>query len=129
MFLDLDGFKRVNDNFGHKAGDLVLKTVAERVRSEVREQDTVARIGGDEFMVILRGMDDLGVIEKLAINLIQRLHESVNMGGQSFSVGVSIGISIYPRHGGTAEALIKSADNAMYQVKRRGKNDFRIAES
>ncbi len=129
MFLDLDGFKRVNDEFGHKAGDFVLTTVAERVRSEVREQDTVARIGGDEFMVILRGMDDVLVIEKIAMNLIQAVHQSIKMEQQSFNVGVSIGVSIYPRHGDSAEALIKKADNAMYQVKRRGKNDFRIAET
>ncbi len=127
MFVDLDGFKRINDDHGHETGDLVLKAVADRIRHEIRETDTVARIGGDEFVVILTSLPELSIAERIAISLIARVGEPVRIGDNVFTVGASVGISLYPQHGTTAEELIRAADKAMYAVKRGGKNGYGFA--
>jgi len=127
MFLDLDGFKSVNDSLGHEAGDLVLKEVAERLRSSVRAMDTVARVGGDEFLIIatdLASPENAALIARKAIDLVSR---PFDCGGRELRVGVSIGIALCPRDGTDIEELMKLADGAMYLVKKSGKNDYRFA--
>jgi diguanylate cyclase (GGDEF)-like protein len=124
MLIDLDGFKAVNDQFGHLMGDYALRTVARRLRECVRESDTVARLGGDEFVILLSGQrvpDDSSLV---AEKILAALTEPVAAGGRRFEIGASIGISIYPRDGTTPEALLKHADAAMYRVKEAGKNRY-----
>ena len=127
MFLDLDGFKKVNDEHGHDAGDLVLKATAERIRAEIRETDTVARIGGDEFVVILSSLPDIVIAERIADSLVTQIALPIEIETARVAVSVSIGISLYPVDGTTAEALIRSADRAMYRIKKQGKNSYGFA--
>ncbi len=124
MFLDLDGFKEINDLHGHEFGDLVLKATADRIKDEIRETDTVARIGGDEFVIILSSLPEVSIAERIASNLIKQIAQPIDIETISVSVSASIGISLYPENGTTAEALVRSADKAMYQIKRKGKNNF-----
>ena len=125
LFADLDGFKLVNDSWGHEAGDLVLKEVARRWTACVREADTVARLGGDEFAIVLGGMPDTDAIGAMAQKLISALAAGITLpNGATCHVGASIGISIYPTHASESDALISRADAAMYQSKARGKMTF-----
>ena len=126
MFLDLDGFKEINDSYGHEFGDLVLKVTADRIQAEIRETDTVARIGGDEFVIILSRVPDLEIVERIATNLNRQISQSIHIVQFEVSISASIGISLYPDHGSTAEDLIRSADKAMYLVKNSGKNGFQF---
>ncbi|MCW8914369.1 MAG: diguanylate cyclase [Magnetovibrio sp.] len=127
LFVDLDKFKPINDNLGHEAGDIVLKTVAERMLQCVRQSDTVARIGGDEFVAVLENLDaaeSAGVVAKKIINI---LVEDVDVGnGQLANVGASIGISIFPGDGDSTDELARAADEAMYAVKEAGRNNFKF---
>ena len=127
MFVDLDRFKEVNDKHGHEYGDAVLKIVADRIRAEIRETDTVARIGGDEFVVILSSVPGLEVIERVATLLIDQIAQPIRVDRQDVEVSASVGISIYPENGNTPEELIRQADRAMYRVKDSGKNSFGYA--
>ena len=127
MFVDLDGFKAVNDTLGHEAGDLVLKTVATRFLSSIREADTVARVGGDEFIIVLTEMRDTKAATDVARKVIDSLSQPFRYHDDHASIGASIGIALYPEHGATADDLIRRADEAMYAVKQAGKNDFRLA--
>jgi len=124
MLIDLDGFKQINDAYGHLSGDYVLRTVAKRMKECVRETDTVARLGGDEFVVLLTGQrtpeDSAAVAEKILASLTT----PIAGGGREFRIGASIGISIYPRDGLTPDALMRHADAAMYRVKEAGKNRY-----
>jgi diguanylate cyclase (GGDEF)-like protein/PAS domain S-box-containing protein len=124
MFLDLDEFKEINDRYGHEFGDQVLKATAERIRDEIRETDTVARIGGDEFVIILSSLPENIIAERIAANVIKQIARPVEVNNSEVSVSASIGISLYPENGITAEQLIRSADKAMYRVKHEGKNSF-----
>jgi diguanylate cyclase (GGDEF)-like protein len=124
MFLDLDGFKEINDEHGHELGDLVLQATALRIKAEIRETDTVARIGGDEFIIILSSLPEVVVAERIASGLIEQIVQPIRVEKAEVVVSASIGISIYPDNGTTAEELIRSADKAMYQIKRQGKNNF-----
>jgi diguanylate cyclase (GGDEF)-like protein/PAS domain S-box-containing protein len=124
MFLDLDGFKAVNDDHGHELGDLVLKVTADRIKAEIRETDTVARIGGDEFVIILSSLPETVIAQRIATNLVAQLATPIFIEEVKVEISASIGISLYPENGTTAEALIRSADQAMYRVKRAGKNNF-----
>ena len=127
MFLDLDGFKAVNDKFGHEAGDLLLKQVAARLQACVRAADTLARLGGDEFTLILtiREPRDAQVV---AEKILKAVCQPYDLNGQvADTVGTSIGIAIYPQHGTQALDLLKAADGAMYEAKQAGKNTFRFA--
>lgn len=127
VFLDLDGFKGVNDKLGHTAGDLLLKQVAERLKGAVRTSDTLARLGGDEFTMILN-IRDAADAEAVAQKVLQTIREPYNLGGNMVdTVGTSIGIALYPQHGAQAADLIKAADNAMYAAKDAGKNTYRFA--
>jgi diguanylate cyclase (GGDEF)-like protein/PAS domain S-box-containing protein len=129
MFVDLDGFKEINDQHGHDIGDLVLKTTADRVKTEIRETDTVARIGGDEFVIILSSLPETAIAERIAASVIAQVARPLKIKDIEVEITASIGISLYPEHGTTAEKLIRSADKAMYQVKRKGKNGFGFVKS
>lgn len=126
MFIDLDGFKSVNDSLGHHAGDEVLVQVAVRLNHCLRESDTVARIGGDEFTVILPAVDSPISAHRVAKKIIESLNQPFNASGQTPQVGASIGISLYPEDGTELDILLKKADKAMYQAKKEGKNDYRF---
>jgi len=129
MFLDVDYFKSINDNYGHRYGDEALKIIAGRFQSVVRKVDTVARIGGDEFLVILSGIRNTDIVERIAAKLIEETSQAVSIRRQDFKLGLSIGIALYPADGSSADELIRSADNAMYLAKKSGRNCFRFAAS
>ena len=121
LYIDLDGFKAVNDTSGHESGDMVLKETALRLKTAVRSMDTVARLGGDEFAVILQVKEkkEAGMV---AEKIIQKVSEPIITTDTSFTVGASIGISIYPDDTKHSATLIHNADAAMYKVKEQGKN-------
>ena len=127
LFIDLDGFKAVNDGLGHEAGDSVLLDVARRLCDGVRESDTVSRIGGDEFLVVLNEVADKDAAAMVAQRLIDSLSEPIMVGKKRADIGASVGISLYPVHAGDPTELLNSADKAMYLVKSRGKNNFEFA--
>jgi len=129
MFVDLDGFKLINDQYGHDLGDRVLKMTADRINAEIRETDTVARIGGDEFVIILSSLPETAIAERIAATVITQVAQPLQIKDIEVEITASIGISLYPEHGTTAEKLIRSADKAMYQVKREGKNSFGFVKS
>jgi diguanylate cyclase (GGDEF)-like protein/PAS domain S-box-containing protein len=129
MFVDLDGFKSVNDGFGHDAGDAVLKEVARRLSAAVREIDTVGRCGGDEFIVILTDLQSRDNAASVAEKIVRSLAEPIAHKGQRMSVGASVGIAIYPDDGRDAEDLIKASDDAMYRVKNSSKNAYQFADA
>jgi diguanylate cyclase (GGDEF)-like protein/PAS domain S-box-containing protein len=126
MFMDLDGFKSVNDALGHAMGDLLLKEAAQRLRNSVRESDTVARLGGDEFTVILTELHDPGNIERVARHILRVLSEPVQLGEDVAYVSASIGITVFPDDADDIDDLIKNADQAMYSAKEEGKNGYRF---
>jgi len=129
MFMDLDGFKTVNDTLGHDAGDYVLKQVAQRMLACVRETDIVARVGGDEFLVIATGLEHADHISKIAEKLIAAVALPVIYKEQQAVVGTSIGIAIFPQDGVDEEKLVMLADEAMYAVKKTGKNNYRFVQA
>ncbi len=124
LFIDLDGFKVVNDTLGHDVGDHVLKTVAERLKESIRDVDTAVRLGGDEFMAVLSGIHSNENASKVAEKIIASLSQPMDSCQMDPPIGASIGIAIYPDHGETAEVLLSRADDAMYEVKAAGKNNF-----
>jgi len=124
MFLDLDGFKQINDEYGHETGDQVLRVTADRIKAEIRETDTAARIGGDEFIIVLSCIPDISIVERIASNLIKQIEQSIDIKNGEARISVSIGIALYPDNGADVDELIRAADKAMYQVKSKGKNDF-----
>ena len=119
LLLDLDRFKDINDTLGHSVGDQTLMIVAERLNSGIRDSDTVARIGGDEFCAIIEGVE-IVVAEKLAMKLIDLLEPEFQVNGHTLQVGASIGIAVYPKNGETPELLFQHADVAMYEAKYQG---------
>jgi diguanylate cyclase (GGDEF)-like protein/PAS domain S-box-containing protein len=127
-FIDLDRLKFINDNLGHEAGDLLLKTVADRMAACVRKSDTVARLGGDEFVLVsvhrpcLQAAGQYPHIHDMLAKVQAALAEPVLLGGKPFSVTCSIGVSVFPQHGADPDSLLKNADAAMYQAKRNGRN-------
>jgi two-component system, cell cycle response regulator len=127
MYLDLDGFKQINDTLGHDAGDALLGMVAARLVAAVREEDTVARLGGDEFVIALWELNHAGGVAKLASKVIQAVSPPYSIHGRGVSITASAGVGIYPAHGEEVETLMKSADLALYQAKSTGKNNYRIA--
>jgi diguanylate cyclase (GGDEF)-like protein/PAS domain S-box-containing protein len=126
LFFDLDGFKTINDSLGHSVGDLVLKQVAERLMKWAREQDTVARVGGDEFLIVLTSVKDIPDVAVAAERLMNTMNAAYVVQGHSLGISCSIGISIFPEHGANSETLIKDADAAMYCAKENGCNNFRF---
>ena len=128
LFIDLDGFKKVNDTLGHDAGDHVLKEVAHRLVKAIRAEDTAARVGGDEFIAVLGGLPDDRVATQIARRAIRAISAPIEYAGQQTSVGVSIGMSLFPDHADDAQGLRRAADAAMYRMKRTGKNQFAFTE-
>ncbi len=122
LFLDLDGFKLINDSLGHEVGDNVLQVVARRLKHKVREADMVARIGGDEFVMLLESIDDPIDASLVAEKLTQILQEPVVSSGHKFTLNCSIGIATYPKDGNTVEDLLRNADAAMTQAKKASGN-------
>jgi diguanylate cyclase (GGDEF)-like protein/PAS domain S-box-containing protein len=125
LFIDLDRFKQINDSLGHGFGDRVLVTVSDRLRDCIRQVDTAARIGGDEFMILLAGVDAAGA-EIAARRILNAVSQPVVVDEMSLSLTVSIGIAMYPEDGADADELAKNADSAMYAVKERGRADLRF---
>lgn len=124
LFLDLDGFKNVNDTLGHDYGDLLLQEVAFRLNSCVRESDFVARLGGDEFTIVLENVEKSEDIEHIADKIIYEISKEIDLEGTKAYVSGSIGISRYVIDSDSANLLIQYADLAMYHAKKNGKNDF-----
>jgi diguanylate cyclase (GGDEF)-like protein len=127
MYLDLDGFKQVNNTLGHAAGDDLLKMAAGRLLASVREEDTVARLGGDEFFIglwHLAGADDAATA---ASRVIEAVSQPYDIEGNAVRITASAGIGIYPFHGEDADTLMRSADLALYETKRAGKNAYRVS--
>jgi len=123
-FLDLDGFKQINDTMGHEAGDQLLREVARRLEACVRDSDTVARLGGDEFVVLLRNLDDGQYAATVARKILIAVARPFTLLGHEFRITASVGISTYPHDGLDEQTLTKNADIAMYQAKGAGKNTF-----
>jgi diguanylate cyclase (GGDEF)-like protein/PAS domain S-box-containing protein len=127
LFIDLDRFKDVNDSLGHPIGDKLLEILAQRMRKRLRENDTLGRLGGDEFLVVLEGLERPEDAAGVAQNLIQELEQPFTLPrGHEVYIGASIGISVYPGDGQDANALIQHADVAMYQAKEQGRNTYRF---
>ncbi len=126
LFIDLDRFKIINDTLGHDAGDAVLKTVALRLRSSLRGSDTVARQGGDEFVVLVEEFDTETDLAGVARKILESFSEPLALKGHEFTLSASIGIGTYPDDGRDAQALLKAADIAMYRAKESGKNNFQF---
>jgi diguanylate cyclase (GGDEF)-like protein/PAS domain S-box-containing protein len=126
MFLDLDRFKAINDTLGHDAGDLLIQTVATRLTAAVREGDTVARQGGDEFTIVLIDMAQLDDVTLVAQKILTAMSEPFNLHGTQVPVTFSIGIACYPVDGTDAATLLKHADTALYRAKERGRNTFQL---
>lgn len=127
LFLDLDGFKQVNDSKGHDIGDLVLKAVATRLSGCLRGSDTVSRLGGDEFTVILPAIPGLQDAAKVAEKVLTTLAKPFVIDGAAIAVTGSVGISLYPTNASDAETLVKEADNAMYRAKQQGKSRYEFS--
>ncbi len=126
LFLDLDHLKAINDNLGHDYGDLLLIDIAKRLSQCVRESDTVARMGGDEFLILLEEIESLEMIEATAQRICSALTHELSKGDFTQTISASIGISIYPEDATTAPGMMKNADRAMYRVKESGKGNYQF---
>jgi len=129
IFIDLDGFKAVNDTFGHEVGDLLLQGVADRIRNQLRDSDTAVRMGGDEFVILLEGQKPEDHSSRVFTALIDLISRPMTLKGHSVQVGASMGIAFFPDDAQDAETLLKRADAAMYSAKSSGRNTFRFSAS
>jgi diguanylate cyclase (GGDEF)-like protein/PAS domain S-box-containing protein len=129
LFIDLDCFKRVNDGLGHAVGDRVLRATADRLRRCVRGSDTVSRLGGDEFTVILEDLGDPRHAARVAEEIIESLGHSIRLDDEDVRATASIGISLFPENGADGSALLRAADAAMYRAKQAGRNTYRFYDS
>ncbi|MBQ5940798.1 EAL domain-containing protein [Massilia sp. AB1] len=129
LFIDLDGFKTVNDALGHAAGDELLRTVGKRLKTAVRPRDHVVRLGGDEFVVVLEQTGGPADVEQVAGRVLGAFRDGFHLQRSTHVLNASIGISLFPEHGGDAETLLKHADIAMYSVKTEGKGQYRFFQS
>ncbi|MBM7605233.1 diguanylate cyclase (GGDEF)-like protein [Metabacillus crassostreae] len=126
FFMDLDGFKDVNDTYGHETGDKLLQVVSERLKNVVRSGDAVSRLGGDEFVLLIKKASDQQIIIDLAERIVEVVSEPFHINSSVINVSASIGIATYPQHGADYRSLVKNADEAMYKAKRNGKNNYYI---
>jgi diguanylate cyclase (GGDEF)-like protein/PAS domain S-box-containing protein len=126
MFIDLDRFKAVNDSLGHAAGDEVLRQAAARLLGALRDSDSLARVGGDEFVAVLAGVKDPANLSQVASKLMDAVSRPFELGGEQAQLSCSIGISLYPEDAGSADELLTNADTAMYEAKEQGRNDWRF---
>lgn len=124
LFIDLDKFKDINDTYGHEVGDEVLITVGNRLSNSIRKSDTAARMGGDEFTIILRNIEDIVNLDNPINKIHTLLKDDIHIGDIKCNVGSSIGVAIYPEHGKDAETLLRNADSSMYEMKSSGRNGF-----
>lgn len=126
LMVDLNGFKVINDHYGHAAGDIVLRTVARRLLSAVRASDTVARIGGDEFVLLIESFEDPDELVHIGRKLIATISDDITLpNGSSVTVGASVGFGLFPRHGADLEGLLQTADEGMYDCKASGLMELR----
>jgi diguanylate cyclase (GGDEF)-like protein/PAS domain S-box-containing protein len=126
LFLDLDRFKEINDTFGHSYGDEILITVTNRFKATMREKDTIARIGGDEFVLLIEDIIEVADIEPILSKVLGIFDEEIVVNKQSFKLSASIGVALFPDDGANIEELIKNADTAMYKAKDSGRNTYRF---
>ena len=126
LFVDLDHFKVVNDTFGHVVGDELLQLVSARIKACLRESDTVARFGGDEFIILLQDVTEMDSVAHIATNIIDNITRVFSLYGREIYIGASIGITVYPDDAVNADSLLRNADMAMYQAKERGRNTYQF---
>jgi diguanylate cyclase (GGDEF)-like protein/PAS domain S-box-containing protein len=126
MMLDLDRFKEINDTLGHHIGDLLLQVVAEKLTGLLRKEDTVARFGGDEFVLVLPEQKDVQTALEVARKIIDTFRNAVVIEGHTLIITGSIGISLYPDHGRNIDTIMKNADRAMYRAKQAGRNQYHL---
>jgi PAS domain S-box/diguanylate cyclase (GGDEF) domain len=126
VFIDLDNFKFINDGLGHVAGDELLKSIAARLAGSLRGSDTVARVGGDEFVLVLSDHYRISTVISLLERVLNEIRRPVTLAGREFQVGASIGVAMFPGDGEDAQTLLKHADIAMYAAKKRGRNNFQF---
>ena len=127
FYMDLDGFKAINDTHGHDCGDNLLREVAQRLLDTCRQQDTLARIGGDEFILLLTDIGDMCDVMRPALKILEALAEPFQFGGNTLRVTASIGIATYPADGDDVDGLVNRADQALYDAKRAGRNRYHLA--
>ncbi|MGL5409923.1 MAG: diguanylate cyclase domain-containing protein, partial [Shewanella sp.] len=127
LFIDLDGFKQINDHYGHAAGDALLINVANILTKAVRNSDTVARFGGDEWVILLNRVQDLDAVTQVADNILRSLLSPLEIDNTQVMIALSIGIAIYPRDGDSAIELLKKADKQMYLAKAAGGRCYRVS--
>lgn len=126
MFIDLDGFKQINDSYGHDAGDELLKMVSQRLLNKLRHTDTLSRLGGDEFVILLPELAEIKYVIDIADKILEEIDREFDVLGEQITISSSIGIAVYPKHGNTPESLLKLADFAMYYAKNHGKNKVQL---
>jgi len=128
LYIDLDDFKPVNDKYGHGAGDIVLKTAAQRLEKSIRRIDTACRLGGDEFAIILNGIYKVDEAANIARKVIHNITQPISINKTRLSLGCSIGVSVFPDHSDLPNEMIQQADTAMYKAKQKGKNQFYLSQ-
>jgi len=126
LYIDLDKFKPINDSAGHQIGDLVLKEIARRLKASLRSTDICARVGGDEFVVIVTQLEDEQSVVDIAEKLLKQLQLPVSIAQNQYQLGASIGISLHPKHGQQLAELLEKADQAMYRVKQQSRNSYQV---
>ena len=124
LTVDIDDFKKINDTYGHSEGDRLLVEVASRMKITMRAMDTVARFGGDEFIVLIPEIDSESQVEVVADRLLASLRRPLGLGSETIEPACSLGIALYPAHGTTPEALMVNSDRALYAAKKRGKSCY-----